>query len=233
MTFCPQEIDDSQNIFTAYGDSMEKNMKNKMLALFSFAAAFAFVESSVVVYLRALYYPEGFSFPLQMIRNEHLFVELAREAATIVMLVTAGMIAGDHKWEKFSYFIFAFGVWDIFYYVWLKVVLDWPASIFDWDILFLIPMPWIGPVIVPVLISLFLIAAGILILLKERGSFRPSIAVWVSAIAGSGLILYSFMSDTDATLLLAMPRPYQYGYFIAGFALYCFALVNSLRASSS
>ena len=211
---------------------MSTPSNKKLTLLFFFAAAFAFVESSVVVYLRALYYPEGFYFPLTLIQREHLVVELAREAATIIMLVTAGMMAGDHKWEKFSYFIFAFGVWDIFYYVWLKIILNWPASIFDWDILFLIPLPWIGPVVVPLLISFFFIAASILIVMKEQGSFRPSPTAWISAIVGSGLILYSFMQDTDATLLLAIPQPYLYGYFIAGFALYCFALFSSLRKRS-
>jgi hypothetical protein len=204
-----------------------------MRLLFLFAVAFAFVESSGVVYLRALYYPEGFHVPLTVIQPEHLVVELAREAATIIMLVTAGMMTGNHPWERFSYFIFSFAVWDIFYYVWLKVTLNWPASIFDWDVLFLIPLPWIGPVIVPILISFFFIAASILIVTKGEGRFRPSRTAWISAIVGSGLILYSFMRDTDATMLLAAPQPYQYGYLIAGFALYCFALVNSLRTPAA
>lgn len=212
---------------------MNKKMKKNILTLFAFAAAFAFVESSVVVYLRALYYPEGFYFPLKLIPQDHLVVELIREAATIIMLVTAGMIAGEHRWEKFSYFIFAFAVWDIFYYVWLKVFLDWPVSIFDWDILFLIPIPWIGPVIAPVLISLFLITASILILLKERGVFRPSLFAWLSTAAGSGLILYSFLLDTDATLRLAIPQPYRYEYLVAGTILYCMALFLSLRTRST
>lgn len=211
---------------------MNGKMRNMLLAVFAFAAAFAFVESSVVVYLRSIYYPDGFTFPLKMIRQEHLIVELAREAATIVMLVAAGMIAGGHRWERFSYFIFAFGVWDIFYYVWLKILLDWPVSVFDWDILFLIPMPWIGPVLAPVLVSLFLIAASMLILSKERGRYHPPLTAWISAVAGSGAILYSFMEDTDATVLLAMPRPYSYGYFTAGFALYWYALIRSLRTAA-
>lgn len=208
---------------------MNKKIWNTLAVLFAYAAAFAFVESSVVVYLRALYYPEGFYFPLTLIRPEHLVVELAREAATIIMLAAAGMIAGEHRWEKFSYFIFAFGVWDIFYYVWLKVILDWPQSIFDWDILFLIPMPWISPVIAPVVISLFFVTASILIVIKEKGSFHPSMTAWISALVGSGLILYSFMQDTNATLRMALPEPYAYGYFGAGFALYCVALIISLR----
>lgn len=208
---------------------MNPTWKKKLLLLFAFSAAFAFVESSVVLYLRAIYYPEGFSFPLEIIRPNHLYVELVREAATIIMLLTVGILAGEDRWSIFSYFIFSFGVWDMFYYVWLKVILDWPRTFFDWDILFLIPIPWISPVIAPVLISLFLITASIFILQKGSGNFHPSRIDWGSAIAGSGLILYSFMCDTDATLKLMMPQPYAYLFLFTGLALYIFALVHTLR----
>ena len=114
-----------------------------------FAVAFALVESSVVVYLRLLYYPEGFAFPLKPALMSHVAVEVSREVATIVMLAVVGLIAGRSRWQRFSYFMIAFGVWDIFYYVWLKIMLNWPASLLDWDVLFLIPVPWIGPVVAP------------------------------------------------------------------------------------
>jgi len=125
-----------------------------------FAMAFAFVESSVVVYLRQISYPEGFAFPLKPGITSQIAVEVSREFATIVMLIAIGMIAGTNRWQRFSYFLIGFGVWDIFYYVWLKLILDWPSSLLDWDILFLLPIPWIGPVIAPVLVSLVMIAGG-------------------------------------------------------------------------
>jgi len=80
----------------------------KMLWVALFAVAFALVESSVVVYLRALYYPAGFSFPLRLMEIAHLGVELGREIATIVMLVAIGVIAGRPAWERFGYFLIAF-----------------------------------------------------------------------------------------------------------------------------
>lgn len=206
---------------------MEPDVPKKFFALSAFAIAFAFVESSVVVYLRALYYPEGFFFPLKVLPSEHLSVELAREAATVVMLASVGILAGEKAWNKFAYFIIVFGVWDIFYYVWLKVLLDWPQSLTEWDVLFLIPLPWIAPVIAPVLISIFLIIAGILIV--RNADFQPKAGAWVLAVAGSGSILYSFMHDTDATLRGAMPLPYEYGWLIAGLVFYCAALLLLLR----
>jgi hypothetical protein len=191
-----------------------------------FAIAFALVESAVVVYLRALYYPEGFQFPLKLIDEFHIKVELAREAATIMMLVTIGLIAGTTAWSRFGYFLIAFGVWDIFYYIWLKAFLDWPASLFEWDVLFLIPLPWIGPVIGPVLISLLMIIAGLLLVQRvARGEqIRVPPAAWWISFLGTGVILFSFMLDLDATLNAQMPMPYRYELLLAGLAGYLAAM---------
>jgi hypothetical protein len=196
--------------------------QTRLLLLTLFAIAFAFVEASVVVYLRALYYPEGFSLPLKLMGREHVFVELAREAATLVMLAMVGGIAGNSRWQRVGYFSVAFGVWDLFYYVWLKAALNWPATLTDWDILFLIPVPWVGPVVAPVLISCVLIGTGTLIILRlERGRpFVPGFWSWALGAAGTAAILFSFMSDTEATLHGAQPLPYRYELLVAGLVLY-------------
>ena len=94
-----------------------------------FAAAFGFVEAAVVVYLRALYYPEGFQFPLRLMAPAMVPVELIRELATLVMLASVGILAGRSRWDRFGAFMVTFGVWDITFYIWLKVLVAWPASI--------------------------------------------------------------------------------------------------------
>lgn len=196
-----------------------------------FAVAFAFVETSVVVYLRMLYYPAGFEFPLRFTPDFPLMVELAREFSTIVMLGAVGIVVGSTLWSRFAYFAIAFGVWDIFYYVWLKAALDWPASLLDWDVLFLIPVPWIGPVLAPVLISALLILAGWLILLRERegGAFKPGKRAWIYSILGSLIILFSFTYDLDATLHMQMPKPYRYEFLALGCVLYSVALFSAVK----
>ena len=118
-----------------------------------YAVAMAYVESAIVVYLRRLYYPQGFDFPLGIIDIPTLLLELGREAATIVMLATVGIAAGRTKVGKFAYFLFLFGIWDIWYYIWLKVFVDWPASLLTWDVLFLIPVPWFAQIWFPVAVS--------------------------------------------------------------------------------
>ena len=196
-----------------------------------FAAAFAFVESSVVVYLRAIYYPEGFSFPLKVIVSQHLVVEVCREAATLVMLLSVGIIAGRSKWQRFGYFCLAFGVWDIFYYVWLKVILGWPISLSEWDILFLIPLPWIGPVASAVIIALLLVLCGTDIVIRTslEKHFKPTIISWACAFAGTAVILYSFMNDTEATLRAGTPLPYRYELLVIAVILYVVGYVFACR----
>ena len=207
----------------------------KMLWVALFAVAFALVESSVVVYLRALYYPAGFSFPLRLMEIAHLGVELGREIATMVMLVAIGVIAGGRPWERFGYFLIAFGAWDILYYFWLWVLLGWPRSLLEWDVLFLIPVPWIGPVLAPLLISAMMIGIGAAITLRiHRGrAFLPGRASWAVALLGTAVILFSFTSDTGATLQGRMPEPYAYWQLVVGLLLYGLGFRLALREEPS
>src|SRR5580700_5945650 len=110
-----------------------------VILLTVFSIAMGFMESAVVIYLRALYYPHGFDFPLLPVTPQISYVEFFREAATIVMLLIIGKLAGRNPAEKFSFFLFCFAVWDITYYVFLYVVLKWPPSLYTWDVLFFIP----------------------------------------------------------------------------------------------
>ncbi len=205
-----------------------------VLGVTVFAVAFAFVESAVVVYLRSIYYPDGFSLPLKLIAPDHLLVELLREFATIVMLVMAGFLAGSTRWQKMAWFMVAFGIWDIFYYVWLKFLLDWPSTLLEWDVLFLIPVPWIGPVIAPVVISVLMVLAGFLIIRREAQgfSFHPPRVSWLLSLAGTALILFTFVSDTGATLGGEMPKPYPYWLFALGILSYCAAMIMAFGKRS-
>jgi len=203
----------------------------KLFWIMVFSISMALVEAGIVIYLRALYYPEGFSFPLKIITTRHLIFELARETATILMLISVSALIGKSFWEKFAYFLILFGFWDIFYYIWLKIAIGWPLSLLDWDILFLIPLPWIGPVIAPVTIAIMMILAGlfILFLFKKGYDFWPSPLAWVMTIIGTIIILYSFMRDTGASLHQHMPLPYRYEALIAGEIFYILAMLISWR----
>src|SRR3954464_1183341 len=122
-----------------------------------YSIAMGFLETAVVIYLRKLYYPHGFSFPLAPVHNDIAVVELWRELATLFMLISIGILTGRNKAEKFAYFLYSFAVWDICYYVFLWVFINWPGSLMTWDILFLLPVPWVGPVITPCIIAVTMI----------------------------------------------------------------------------
>jgi hypothetical protein len=205
--------------------------RGKLVSLFLFAIAMAFAEAAVVIYLRALYYPEGFSIILKDLSTLHVRVEMFRELATILMLIAVARIVGKRGWERFGYFMILFGVWDIFYYVWLKLAINWPASFSDWDVLFLIPLPWVGPVIAPMLVSLVLIIGGIAItrLYVRELRFRPVIGTKLLFLLGTGVILYSFLRDSDTVLHKQMPDPFWYPLLLAGLFFYLLALWLSIR----
>lgn len=160
--------------------------------LLLFSIAMGYLETAVVVYLRELYYPSGFTFPMTGMPARIIMVELLREAATIIMLIMVGVITGKTPVQRFGYFIFCFAVWDIFYYIFLKLLLNWPSSLFDWDILFLIPMPWVGPVLAPAIISLTMILWTAAIE-KTLTPVSPKVR-WIFS-AGAFIIICSFMWD--------------------------------------
>lgn len=189
----------------------------------------AYFEAAVVIYLRQLYYPGGFSLPLRVIPDRFIMIEIFRELSTIIMLLMVAALCGKKFWERFGYFIVLFGIWDIFYYVWLKATIDWPASLLDWDVLFLVPLPWIGPVIAPVAVSIVMIVIGYSItrLFNKGRKFRPTLFSWILAVAATLMIIFSFIYDFGATLHYDLPRPYLYWLLISGLTLYVWAYLHS------
>lgn len=162
-----------------------------------FSIAMGVLEAIVVVYLRQLYYPQGFCFPLKFLSPEMLLTEWVREIATLIMLVVIAIIAGKDYLHRFSYFLFCFAIWDITYYVGLKLFLDWPSSFLSWDILFLIPVPWISPVLAPLICSLTMIffALSIIYLKETVSTFKIKLYEWGLILLGATLIFCSFIMD--------------------------------------
>jgi hypothetical protein len=199
--------------------------------LITYAVAMAYLESAVVVYLRALHYPQGFAFPLAPLPPDMVAIEIGREAATLVMLLGVAMLAGRQPWERFLAFCVSFGVWDLFYYVWLWLLLGWPPSLFTWDVLFLIPVPWTGPVVAPVVVSVLLVVGGLLLWRKgARGEpVRFPIPVRILALAGALLVLASFVLDFRVVLRQVQPPTFRWGLFGTGVSLGVVALMLAVR----
>jgi hypothetical protein len=179
------------------------NYRIRFAWLAVFAVAMGFLEGIVVIYLREIYYPDGFKFPLSLLSPELVSIEWIREISTLIMLVAAGIITGRNNRQRLFYALFAFGVWDIFYYVALKLLIGWPASLLTWDLLFLIPLSWLGPVLAPVINSLTMIVMAIMIIGREEKRCIVKIAPgeWAMIFGGGLVILYTYLIDFSRLIL--------------------------------
>src|SRR6266852_3210775 len=151
-----------------------------------FAVGFAFVEASVVIYLRAItgcllgsgpsevaslsseFYQEARivnTFPTGLLK-----VELLREAATILMLGCVASLTVRSLKERWAVFLWVFGLWDICYYLSLRISVGWPSSLTTSDVLFLIPSPWVSQIWFPILVS----AVTLFVILSVKARPRPN-----------------------------------------------------------
>ena len=178
-------------------------IRRLLILVTAFAIAMGFLESAVVVYIREILYPGGFDFPLSPIRVDLAVTELFRELATLIMLVSVGILAGRSFSTGFAWFLYSFAVWDIFYYIFLWILIGWPHSVMTWDVLFLIPTTWTGPVLSPVLVSLTMILLALAILFRaERGKeSRISGMVLAGLILGSLILIFAFILDYSQHML--------------------------------
>jgi hypothetical protein len=223
-------------------ETKSKGHVNDVLKIWVWVAflsiAFAWIESAVVVYLREIYFDGGFSFPLvvKWENGKHIIdplvrIEFVREIATIVVLMAVGLIAGSNRFQKFCFFMIAFGIWDIFYYVWLYVMTGWPETLMTWDLLFYVPLPWVGPVITPVLIAITMVVAGSLIIYFDEKGYNINWRWYDTAIElGCGLLLIvafcwdwknivQIPGDVERT---GMPNPFAWWLYLP---VYIFSVV--------
>lgn len=172
---------------------------NNLISVGIFAIAMAYLESAVVVYLREMYGIKDLLRDTPLLADPYTVIEVGREAATLVMLIIIGIISGNTCQKRIAYSIFAFAIWDIFYYIWLFLFIQWPKSLFEWDILFLIPLPWWGPVITPVIISFLLILISYLVIIDAK--FKITSFDWIIFSLAIIMILFTFMEDSIKTIL--------------------------------
>lgn len=167
-----------------------------------FAIAFACVEAAVVIYLRQMYGIQDLLWDIPAFDPKIALVEVGREFSTLIMLLAVGWAVGKSLQARVGFAFFAFGMWDIFYYIWLKLLINWPESLLTPDILFLLPLPWWGPVIGPVLIAVLMVVGGSLaVIAADRGQVvRFSFYEGISLLGGILVMLYSFMKDALAAL---------------------------------
>lgn len=215
-----------------------------ILSLILFGIAFGYLEASVVVYLRQLGEPLRLAaglkphtlFPLVTLQQAQpqiktLEIELGREASTLLMLATAAWAVAGSPRRWLAGFSLAFGVWDLAFYVWLKVLIGWPASLAEWDILFLLPVPWAAPVLAPSIVAASLAVGGAVGLTRT-----PDRVPWLSRsllLAGMAILLTAFMWDWRHWLAGGMPREFPWTVFAAGELLGIAGFLTALRPAAT
>jgi hypothetical protein len=208
-------------------------MRRAVAALFLFGISFGYVEAAVVVYLRAIYDP--IRERLHPVRSPHdlfplitprqladagpenprrLAIEIGREAATMLMLAAIALAAGRNLHEWIAAFAVTFGVWDICFYAFLRLMAHWPDSLGTWDILFLIPLPWVGPVWAPMLVAFSMIVCGLISL--RAGGIRCRPANWLGVFAGAFVIVLAFVWDFRNITTGGMPNAFNWPLFLVG-----------------
>jgi len=195
-------------------------MRGRIGGLVVFAVSMAFVEAAVVVYLRMVL-GEGPVFPMKDIPLLLLVMEIGREAATIVMLLTIPFLSFRGGARRMGGFLLLFAVWDVFYYLWLHVTIGWPAGIFDWDVLFLIPLPWVGPVWSVLLLCAGMLAFSVLFLRAPKDAvFSPGPWGWASGAAGTVTVVATYIGEWRKIQYGAgVPSDFSYILFFAGLLL--------------
>ena len=210
------------------------------LAVAIYATAMAWMEAAVVFYLRT-HVDRIIPYQTNPLPNfEELGIaELIREFSTLVMIFAVGFLAGKSWRGRFGYMGIAFGIWDIGYYFFLRIMSGWPASIFDWDILFLLPLPWWGPVWAPVGIALMMILWGACAVGLQSAQHRAGFE-WASMATGSvGILiaLYVFMADAiriasegEEALRRMLPEHFNTPLFAVALALIAVPVFSAGRA---
>lgn len=205
-------------------------LRDRWFVVAIMAIAMAWLEAAVVMYLR--FFIDRIDpyqlDPLPLIA-ELGEIELVREVATLVMLFCVGWLAGRERYSRLGYFLIAFGLWDIFYYVFLRVMGGWPETILDWDILFLLPLPWWGPVLAPVIVSLLMIVFGSLLSTAEGRLIRLAWWSWLAVIVGVFLALLVFMQEALEALpasieIIRAILPVDFNWWLFSLAIFLLAV---------
>ena len=213
--------------------------KQRWLIVVLYAAAMAYVEAAVVLYLRTMVdRVDPYQSPPVTLPDDLVRAEMVREVATLIMLVAVGWLAGRTWRSRLGYTLVAFGVWDILYYVFLVPLSGWPRSLLDWDILFLLPLPWWGPVLAPVSIAVLMLVGGTLVSQFDRPerTLWPGPWAWGANLVGVALALYVFMADTiraagggAEAVRRVLPTQFNWAVFVVAWLLLVAPIVDLCR----
>lgn len=217
---------------------MERKTTRTLALVVLFVIAMAYLEAAVVVYLRRLYSIGTEFLALPAFDPAIYRIELGREGATLLMLLAVSALAAETLQSRLGFFLFAFGLWDLGYYLGLRLLIGWPRSLLDVDLLFLLPLPWWGPILAPLLIAILMILTGLALILAEARGLAPVLRPLPLILLSLGLLLllYTFMANALQAVLRRLPIPtappaaFPWSLFLAGVTLTVTALATLARS---
>ena len=174
------------------------------LVVIAFAVAMGYLEAAVVIYLREALGLTSFSPPVidQVEFDVFAGIEMARELATVVMIAAVGWLAGRSWIERLAWAAVIFGTWDIVYYLGLWLAIGWPPALDTWDLLFLVPTAWVGPVWAPMVVSAALVGFGLAVarLIRTGRHLAVNAPGLVAVLTGAAVVVLSFLVDAERVL---------------------------------
>ncbi len=196
--------------------------RDAYLALWVFALAFGFVEAASVVYLRATTAETmgaGVQFPLTVVSSHLVSVEIIREACTMLMIGAIAWAVGRRRRDAIGAFLFVFGIWDLAYYAALRLAIGWPNGLSTWDVLFLIPLPWVAPIWAPASVAVVFAAAGSYLFWTSSRPHRYITGDFV-VLAGAALVIVAaFLVDWAVIYTFEPPPVFPRRLFLTGMAI--------------
>jgi hypothetical protein len=223
-------------------------LRRRLVILTLFAIAFGYIEAAAVVYIRAVYEPihqrvfpgrdRDDLFPLFTLEQWAQEgpatttppMEMAREVGTIVIVALVAWGVSHNAAQWFASFALAFGAWDFFFYLWLRLLTGWPRSLFDWDLVFTVGLPWVAPVAAPLLVAAVMIVAGAVFLACDATGrpIRPRWIHWVIVLAGGLIGIAAFWWDARSMLASGIPERFNWPLLLAGLAVGAAGFVHAL-----
>lgn len=207
-------------------------MKKRLAVLTLFSITFAFFVTAIMYFIRSHYYPNGFSFPVKLLKGLPFAIEYMRQLANLVIIFCVAYLAGRNFRERMAAFMFVFGLWDIFYYIWFYILIQWPPNLMTWDLLYRVPVHWSGPVIAPIIVSIALIKAALLIFYSESKNWniKFNLSDWlVEIFAGIGVLtafLWNYQKIQQGKILEYFPW-WIFGVSVGvGFGLFAYRILN-------
>jgi hypothetical protein len=219
-----------------------------------FGIVFGYLEAATVVYIRLVYepihqrlFPEREAddlFPLfsfeQWAREgpaclQTPALEVGRELGTVAAVALVALAVGQSYRQWAASFFLALGVWVWSYYGWLKVMVGWPHSLSDWDLIFAAPLPWVGPVGAALTVGATMVVTSGCFVWKEVAGqpLKAGRWGWLALGGGSLTLTGAFWWDYRNVLASQYPQPFNWILLVAGLSLVLLGMVMAWLRSTN